>query len=75
MIALAPDEDGARELLVRDLEHHLLRVTEVVNEREVFTDAEITDLDEHLAANSLTIEPGSRTVWGTIQCYKGDGEA
>ncbi|HJS11120.1 hypothetical protein [Sphingopyxis sp.] len=75
MIALAPDEDSARALLVSDLEHHALRVLEICDEQEVFDLGEIEDIDEHLAANFASIEPGKRTVWGTIHCYGGEGEA
>ncbi|HEV2746110.1 MAG TPA: hypothetical protein VGW34_02285 [Allosphingosinicella sp.] len=75
MVALAPDEDTARALLVRDLEYHGLRVVEIAEEQEVFGEDEIDEMDDHLAANFRAIEPGKRTVWGTIHCYKGEGEA
>ncbi len=75
MVALAPDEDEARKLLVRDVEHHSLRVTDIQNKQEVVDEAEIAELDDHLEANFRDIGPGSRTVWGTIHCYKGEGTA
>lgn len=75
MVALAPDEAAARELLVRDVEHHGLRVIEIDDEREVFGDDEIEQIDDHLAMKFREIEPGKETVWGTIHCYKGEGEA
>ena len=75
MVALAPDEETARGLLVRDIEHHGLRIIEIEEEREVFGEGEIDDIDEHLAMNFREIEPGKQTVWGTIHCYKVEGEA
>lgn len=75
MVALAPDEDEAREILMRDVSHHGLRVLDVEETREVFDEAEIDGLDGHLAANFRNFEPGKQTAWGTIHCYKGDGEA
>lgn len=48
---------------------------EVGNEREVFDEDEVDEIDEHLAANFRTIAPGTQTVWGTIHGYKGEGEA
>jgi hypothetical protein len=75
MMALAPDGETARHLLVRDVEHCRLRVLEIDKEQEVFGEDEIRKLDEHLATNFREMEPGKRTVWGTIHCYKGEGEA
>lgn len=75
MVALAPDEEAARELLIRDTEYHGLRVVEIDNVREVFGDHDIEEIDDHLAMNFREIAPGKQTVWGTIHCYKGEGEA
>lgn len=75
MVALAPSEETARELLSRDVSQLGLRVIEIADQREVFGDDEIEELDEHLAANFREFEPGKQTVWGTIHCYKGEGEA
>ncbi len=75
MVALAPDEDTARGLLIRDVEYHGLRVLEIADEREVFGEDEVEEIDDHLAMNFREIEPGKRTAWGTIHCYKGEGEA
>ena len=75
MVALAPDEEAARGLLIRDVEYHGLRVIEIDGEREVFGENELEEIDEHLALNFRSIEPGRQTVWGTIHCYKGEGEA
>lgn len=75
MVALAPDEDAARRLLVRDTEHHGLRVLEIEKLHECPEAAEIDEIDEHLAANLRDIEPGKQTVWGTLHCYAGEGEA
>jgi hypothetical protein len=75
MAALAQDEEEARRLLVRDVEHHGLRVLEIANEQEVFSSDDVEEFDEHLGANFRNIEPGKQTVWGTIHGYKGEGEA
>lgn len=75
MVALATDEQEARQRLVRDVQRHGLRVLEVANEREVLSEGEVEEIDEHLAANLRAIEPGVQTVWGTIHGYKGEGEA
>jgi hypothetical protein len=75
MVALAPDEDIAEALLVRDVEYHGLRVIKIANQCEVFGDDEVEEIDDHLAKNFREIEPGKQTVWGTLHCYKGEGEA
>jgi hypothetical protein len=75
MVAVAPDEDAARGFLIRDVEYHGLRVVEIDDEREVFGEDEIKEIDNHLAGNFREIESGKQTVWGTIHCYKGEGEA
>lgn len=75
MVALAQDEETARAIIVRDVEYHGLNVIEFDGEREVFGEDEIEEIDDHLAMNFREIEPGKQTVWGTIHCYKGEGEA
>lgn len=75
MVALAPDEETVLRLLVRDLEHHDLRVIEIQNVQDVFGDDEVDEFDDHLAENFRNIEEGKQTVWGTLHCYKGEGEA
>ena len=75
MVALAPDEQVDRQRLVRDVELQGLRALDIPDEREVFGDDEIEEIDEHLAANVRKIEPGAQTVWGTIHGYKDEGEA
>ncbi|WBX85690.1 hypothetical protein [Sphingosinicella microcystinivorans] len=75
MIAMAPDEDAARALLIRDVEYNGLRVLEISDEQEIFEIGEIEGIDEHLAASFTEIEADRRTVWGTIHHYKGEGEA
>ena len=75
MVAVAPDEKTARELLVRDVECCGLRVLQVDQVREAFSHKDIEDVDDHLARNLREIEPGSQTLWGTVHGYKGEGEA
>jgi len=75
MVALASDDETAKRLFARDLEHLGFRVIEVTDEQEVFTEEEIAGFDGHLAANFRDFEPGKLTAWGTIHCYKGEGEA
>ena len=75
MLVLAPDEETARGLIVRDVEYHGLRAIEIDGEREVFGQDEIEMIDNHLAMNFREVEPGKQTVWGTIHGYKGEGEA
>lgn len=75
MAASARDEDEARHLLVREVENLGLRVVAITDEHEVFGEDEVEKIDEHLASNFKEIEPEKQTVWGTIHCYKGEGEA
>lgn len=75
MLALAHDEDAARGLIIRDVEHHGMRVIEIGDASEVFGANEIEELDAQLAINFSEIRAGKQTVWGTIHCYKGEGEA
>jgi hypothetical protein len=75
MVALAPDEKTARGLLIRDVERCGLRVLEIEDERKVLYEDEIEEIDDHLAANFRALQLGMKTVWGTIHCYKGEGEA
>lgn len=75
MVALAPNRETARALLVRDVEYHGLRVIEITDEREVFSEERMEEIDDHLATNFRAFEAGKQTVWGTIHCYKGEGEA
>jgi hypothetical protein len=75
MIALAPDEETAHRLLVRDVEHSGFRVLEIKEVVEIFGDDEIEEIDDHLAANFRDLEPGKRTIWGTLHCYTADAEA
>jgi hypothetical protein len=75
MVALAPDEETARRRLVRDVEHHDLRVLDIADVEEVFGEDEVDAFDGHLADNFRHIEDGRQTVWGTFHCYRGEGEA
>lgn len=75
MVALAPDEDTTRALILRDVEYQGLRVLEIADEEEVFGEDEIDKIDGHLGASFRDIELGKQTIWGTIHCYKGEGEA
>lgn len=75
MMALAPDQDRARQFLLSDVEQNDLVVIDMEDEQEVFSEADLAGLDERLAANFRAIELGKRTIWGTIHCYKGEGAA
>ena len=75
MVAIAPDEENARRLLVRDVESCGLRVIEIDHVRELFSDEAIEEIDDHLALNLRDIEPGKQTIWGSLHGYKGEGEA
>jgi hypothetical protein len=75
MVAVAPDEDTARELLVRDVEDCKLRVLEIDKMRQVLSDQDVEAVDDQLASNLRHIESEKQTVWGTIHGYKGEGEA
>lgn len=75
MFALAYDEDDATEILTRDITQLGLRVVTISEQREVFDEDDIEELDEHLAENVRNLEPGKQTVWGTIHCYLAGGEA
>ena len=75
MLALASDEDAATELLMRDITHLGLRVVDIAKQREIFDEDEIEELDEHLAENVRNFEAGKKTAWGTIHCYRAEGEA
>jgi hypothetical protein len=75
MVAIAPDEETARKLLVRDVECCGLRLAEVDKLQEAFSHKHIEVVDDHLAWNLRQIEPGKQTVWGTLHGYKGEGEA
>ena len=75
MIALAPDFDTACDRLTRDLGYHGLRLLAVGEKREVFDPDDVEEVDCHLAQKWHQIEPDKQTVWGTLHCYKGEGEA
>ncbi len=75
MLTLAYDEDEATEILTRDIRQLGLRVITIAQQREVFDEDDLEELDEHLAENVRNLEPGKQTVWGTIHCYLAEGEA
>lgn len=75
MVAKASNKTEARSCLVRDLEQLSLVFIELDDEHEVFGVADLAELDEHLAANFVMLEAGKQTLWGTLHCYKGEGEA
>jgi selenophosphate synthetase-related protein len=74
LLALAPDEETAVQRLVSDVEHEGVRVLAVTDVCEASHEDEIEEVSEHLAENFRNLEPGAQTVWGTIHCYKGEGE-
>ena len=75
MFTSGDDEDQACGYLQRDVEFHGLRLLEIDGLREVFGPDDIDEVDDHLAANVRNFEEGCRTSWGTLHCYKGEGEA
>lgn len=74
MAAWAVDVEGVRATLARELAAVDLRLLEVDEARPVGA-SEAADLDDRLAENLLNVETGRQTVWGSIHCYAGDGEA
>lgn len=74
MVAIAPDEEAARELLVRDVECCGLRILEVDKVREALSHKDVEVVDDHLARNLRQIEPGKQTVWGTVHGYRGEAQ-
>jgi hypothetical protein len=66
MIAIASDEDEAHGLLVHDLQQCGFEEIEVEQVQPVGAEDIV---DEHLAANLRALEPGKRTVWGTLHTY------
>ncbi len=75
MVALAQSEMDARLKIEADLRALYLRVLEFEGLREIFDNGEVEEVDDHLALNLRQIEADKLTVWGTIHCYIGDGEA
>jgi len=75
MACLSIGEEGARDRLANDLGQLGLRLLEIDEARLLVTPLDAAELDEHLSANLEALEPGKRTVWGTIHCYRADGEA
>ena len=74
MGVFAADEDDVRQVLSDDLAALELRLLEI--DRTVLLNTiDAEELDEHLAENLQSLEPGKRSIWGTIHCYKGEGEA
>jgi len=51
------------------------RLVDIADLQEVYDLDDIEEFDEHLADNFKAIEPGKRTIWGTIHMYRGEGEA
>ena len=74
LIALAASESEAAEQLTSDIEGQGLKVVGIEGLKVVREVDEIERFDEHLGANFLNPESGKKTVWGTIHCYKGEGE-
>jgi hypothetical protein len=75
MFASGSDEDEAYGALKRDIEFHGLKLVEAEEFTEIFSAEDVDEIDDHLAANMRAFEEGHRTAWGTIHCYKGEGEA
>jgi hypothetical protein len=75
MFTSGQNEEEAYEYLGRDIEFHGLKLIETDQLTEVFGPEDIDAVDDHLAANVREFEEGHRTAWGTLHCYKGEGEA
>ena len=75
MGCIADDADDVPEFLRRALAAEGLRLVQIEHVEEVGASEEVEDYDVHLAENMQAIEPGHRTVWGTLHVYVAEGEA
>jgi hypothetical protein len=69
------DEESVRDLLARGLRYCGLRLLEIDNVRTLNDEDDADEIDEHLASNMREAEAGASWVWGTLHCYRADGEA
>jgi len=75
MGCIADDADDVPEFIRRALAAEGLRLVQIEHVEEVGASEEVEDYDAHLAENMQAIEPGRRTVWGTLHVYVAEGEA
>ncbi|MBI1198167.1 MAG: hypothetical protein GC203_09920 [Phenylobacterium sp.] len=75
MACRASSEESVRDLLAQDLRHCGLKLLAIDSLQGAVDEGDADEIDEHLAANMRQLEAGKLSVWGTIHCYKADGEA
>jgi hypothetical protein len=71
---LAGDETELRDNLSASLNAVGLRLVEMDRERRVGAPEDLTDIDEHLAANFVVRDANSESVWGAVHTYLAQGE-
>ena len=74
MGARTSSEHDLARVFATELAELGLRLVEIDEVIEVDSLDEVAAYDEHLASNMETWQAGKRTVWGTIHCYRADGE-
>lgn len=75
MSIIARDENALAENLRACLGEAGYQVVEIDEISIVRSFEEINEIDDHLAKNTMQLEPGKNVVWGTIHKYIADGEA
>ena len=75
MACRAQVSDSVRDRVEEALIAEGLRLVEVSEPQLANSLDQVEELDAHLAANVVALEPGKVVVWGTIWTYVGDGEA
>ncbi|MBS0297200.1 MAG: hypothetical protein JSR45_12885 [Proteobacteria bacterium] len=75
MGCIADDAEDVPDVISRGLAADGLRLVQIQQIEEVGATEEVGEYDTHLAENMAAIEPGKRTVWGTLHVYVADGEA
>lgn len=68
------DGEIVRDLIEAALKAVNLRLVGIERQAAVHSLAEIALVDEHLATNVRSMEPGKTVVWGTCHAYVADGE-
>lgn len=75
MGCLVRREGEIRKAIETALAEINLHLVEIGEHRPLNSLDELTEWDDHLAANIVALEPGKHVVWGTIHTYLADGEA